>query len=114
MDSEFANEVERHDTKVGTASRLGDPKVLFAAAAFVVLGAILAAAPGIGFHIFGYVFACLVTFTLVALFRRYSVQRAATEGVVAPGWTHWFSIGLLVVGFAVAILNAWAIAVKFS
>lgn len=114
MDTDFAGEVgTKADGKAGS-KLLADPKVLFVAAACVAFGAVMAVAPGAGFHLLGYVFACLVTFTLVTFFRRFSVEKAATEGVVPPSWTRWFSIALLVVGFAVAILNAWAVAVKFS
>lgn len=114
MDSESMAEMDGHKSGELQSSKLADPRVLFVAAACVVLGALLAAAPGVGWHVVGYALACLVTFTLVALFRRYSTQKMAAEGIVAPAWTKWFSIALLIVGFVAAIINAWAIADKLS
>lgn len=93
---------------------LADPKALLVATASCMLGALLAAPPGLIFHIFGYLLGCLVTFALVALFRKNSVQLTALTGVVPPRWTRWLSTTLLFAGLVVALLNAWLIAVKLS
>lgn len=87
--------------------------MLWAAAAAVLLGA-LALFGGILAHFLGYALGSLLAFTLVALFRRRSVERSASAGVGVPHWVNLVAVAVLVVGFGVAIAQSWFIASYFS
>lgn len=89
---------------------LGNPSVLLWAGISLVVSAILLFTGGLLLNVLGYLFACLAPFTLVALFRRNSIQRMVITGVATPAWTRQVSVGIIVAGFVLAILHAWSIA----
>lgn len=87
--------------------------MVWAASGAVVLGA-LALFGGIIAHFLGYALASLLAFTLIALFRRRSVEVSASAGVGVPHWINVIAVCVLVVGFGVAIAQSWVIASYFS
>lgn len=89
---------------------LGNPAILLWAGISLMVSALLLFTGGVLLHVLGYLFACLVPFTLVALFRRNSIQRTALSGVATPAWTRQVGVGIIVAGFILAILHAWSIA----
>lgn len=96
------------------ADSSGDPSIwCFAAAAAVFLGAV-ALSGGILVHVIGYAFASLVAFTLIAIFRRRSLERVVKEGVGVPHWVNLVAAGVLVVGLVVSVAQSWLIASYLS
>ncbi len=86
---------------------------LWAAVGSVALG-FAALFGGIAAHVVGYALASLMAFTLVALFRRGAVERQVSAGVVVPHWMNMVAVAVLVVGFVVAVAQAWSIASYLS
>lgn len=93
----------------GVSSRDSSTWCLGAAAGAVALGA-LALSGGIVLHVIGYALASLLAFTLIAMFRRRSLERAVKEGIGVPHRVNLLAIGVLVVGFAVSVAQSWLIA----
>lgn len=87
--------------------------LLWAAAAAVLLG-LLALSGGIVLNLVGYALASLLAFTLVAMFRRRSIERSLTAGIAVPRWMNRFAFCVLALGFAVSVAQAWFIASYFS
>jgi hypothetical protein len=96
-----------------TASRFGAAWMLSAAVLAVAVG-FAALWGGIVAHFLGYLLASLLAFTLVALFRRAAMDRQTSSGVVVPHWMNLVAAGVLLVGFVVAVGQAWFIASHFS
>jgi hypothetical protein len=86
---------------------------LGAAAGAVALGAV-ALSGGIVLHVIGYALASLLAFTLIAMFRRRSLERAVKEGIGVPHAVNLFAVGVLLVGFAVSVAQSWLIASYLS
>lgn len=61
-------------------------------------------------HAVGYALDSLIPFTLVAVFRRRSLERLIVVGLPPSRQTNTFAWLILIVGFACAVLHAWAIA----
>ena len=95
-------------------SRLANKTTLLLATLFILVGAMLLFTQGIAPHLLGYLFASLLPFTLVALFRRFSLRRLAGSGIAPNRWTRPACTVIILCGFAVAILHAWAIAVEIA
>ena len=93
---------------------LGRPRSLFIAAGSLALGFLLLIAGGVPLHAFGYLFSCLIPFTLVALFRRVSMRRMAALGVASPTWAKPLGTAIIVFGFVLAVLNAWFFAAEIT
>jgi hypothetical protein len=102
--------VVREAEETTSVRLLGSPPVLLWAVASLAISAVLLLAGGIFLNVLGYVFACLVPFTLVALYRRTSTQRMAISGVVPPAWVRSASSVIIGVGFGLALAHAWMIA----
>jgi len=79
-----------------------------------VLGAILALAEPVALHIVGWGLASIATAPLVALFRREARQRRFTSGVAPAASTQRYAWALLIVGFAIAVINAWLAARHYA
>lgn len=92
----------------------GNVTWLLGAAAAAVLLSLLALSGGIALHFLGYVLASLLAFSLVALFRRKSLERTAKAGLGMPRWLNLTAFGVIVVGFGVSIVHSWFIASYFS
>lgn len=116
--TEFEGDDIRHEP--GSAEEtsemrwLGTPRALFVAIGSLVIGVLLLPSSGVPLHLVGYSFSCLVPFTLVALFRRVSIRRMAALGVASPGWAKPAGTAIIVLGFALAVLHAWSIAVEIA
>jgi hypothetical protein len=97
------------------ATRLAAPVVVLAAAALAVaLGLALAFVAGPLAHVLGYLFASVLAFTLVAIYRRGALERVFDEGV-APSRSHSMAaVAILAAGFVVAALQAWLIARHYA
>jgi hypothetical protein len=95
------------------ASRDSSAWCLWGAAGAVALGAV-ALLGGIALHVVGYALASLLAFTLIALFRRRSLERAVKEGIGVPHRINVVAIGVLVAGFVVSVAQAWLIASYLS
>jgi len=87
--------------------------LLWAAAAAVLLG-LLALPGGIALNLIGYALASVLAFTLVAMFRRRSIERSLTAGIAVPRWMNRLAFGVIATGFAVSVAQAWFIASHFS
>jgi hypothetical protein len=109
FDSEYEEVTETAEESASTRL-LGSPSTLLWAAASLVISLLLLLTGGIALHLLGYIFACLIPFTLVALFRRSSIQRMAISGIAPPEWTKVVSIAIIVTGFFLALVHAWFIA----
>lgn len=96
-------------------SRSGDSSIwcLRGAAVAVILGA-LALSGGIVLHFVGYALASLLAFTLIAMFRRRSLERVLREGIAVSHRVNVFAVCVLVVGFVVSVLQSWLIASHLS
>jgi hypothetical protein len=92
----------------------GSATWLLGAAAAAVLLSLLALRGGIALHFLGYAFASLLAFSLVALFRRKSLERTAKAGLGMPHWLNLAAFGVIVAGFGVSIVHSWFIASYFS
>ena len=86
---------------------------LLAAGVAAAVGA-LALAGGVALNFFGYVASSLAVFTLIALFRRGSLQRAAALGISPPRNPNLLALALLAIGFALSLVHAWLIASYLS
>lgn len=80
------------------------------AALLIAVGVALLFVSGRLPHVGGYVFSCLLPFLLVAAQRREAAHLLAQEGIARPARERFFASGLLVIGFAVAVIHAWAFA----
>jgi hypothetical protein len=87
--------------------------LLWAALGAVLLG-LLALSGGIALHFVGYALASLFAFTLIAMFRRRSIERSLSDGIAVPRWMNRLAVGVLAVGFVVSVAQAWLIASYFS
>ena len=65
-------------------------------------------------HAVGYAMASLIAFTFVAMYRRASVRRMEMAGIGVSDRLTMASAGVLVLGLAVAVLHAYAIAVTVA
>ncbi|HMI82074.1 MAG TPA: hypothetical protein VK480_09835 [Solirubrobacterales bacterium] len=74
----------------------------------------LALSGGIALHLAGYALASLFAFTLIAMFRRRTVERSVTIGVGVPHWINVAAVGVLFIGFAVSVVHSWFIASYYS
>jgi hypothetical protein len=83
------------------------------AALAVVLGAATLSG-GIALHFVGYALASLLAFSLIALFRRQSLERTVNAGIGVPHWLNLAAIGVLIAGFLVSVAQSWLIASHFS
>jgi hypothetical protein len=83
-------------------------------AAGAVLVSLFVLSGGIVLHFFGYALASLLAFTLIAMFRRRSVERSASAGIGVPHWINLTAIAVLVAGLLAAVAHAWFIASYFS
>jgi hypothetical protein len=99
--------------EAGARSSSSATWMVWVAGAAVVLSA-LALFGGILAHFLGYALASLLAFTLIALFRRRSVEISANAGVGVPRWINFTAVSVLIVGFLVAIAQSWVIASYFS
>lgn len=99
-----------------TKAKGGMPRAdwLLAAAAAAVLFGFLALSGGLFLHFVGYALASLLAFTLVAMFRRQSLEQSVKAGIGIPRWMNLAAWALLFVGFAVAVAHSWFIASYFS
>lgn len=91
------------------SSRDSSTWCLAAATGAVALGAV-ALGGGIVLHVVGYALASLLAFTLIAMFRRRSLERAIKEGIGVPHRVNLFAACVLLVGFAVSVAQSWLIA----
>ena len=61
-------------------------------------------------HVVGYALDSLIPFTLVAWYRRRSLERLIVAGLPPSRQANTFAWLILIAGFACALLHAWAIA----
>lgn len=87
--------------------------LLAVAAASVCISA-LALSGGIALHFVGYALASLLSFTLIAMFRRRTVERSTSAGIGVPKRVNLLAIAILVAGFGVSVAHSWFIASHFS
>jgi hypothetical protein len=87
--------------------------LVWAAAGTVLLSALLLSG-GVFLHFTGYLLASVVTFTLIAFFRKRSLQHSLSAGIGVSRSVNLVAGGILVVGFLVSIAHSWFIASHFS
>lgn len=91
-----------------------DPTVLLLAAAVAATIGVVALLGGLLLNLLGYAACSFGVFTLVALFRRRSLERSALLGVSPPRNLNLAALALIAVGFLVSVAQAWQIASHLS
>jgi hypothetical protein len=91
-----------------------DPAVLLLAALAAAAIGIVALLGGFPLNLLGYAASSFGVFTLVALFRRRSLERSALLGISPPRNLNLAALGLIAVGFLVSVAQAWQIANHLS
>jgi hypothetical protein len=104
-----------NDTSPPTSDPAPDSStwLLWVAAASVGLSALVLYG-GLALHFAGYALASLLAFTLIAMFRRRTVERSASLGIGVPQRINLLAVAILLLGFVVSIAHSWFIASHFS
>jgi hypothetical protein len=84
--------------------------LLVVASLAVVCGFGALALDGVLAHVIGYALASLLPFTIVAMFRRQSVERLMVVGLPPSREANTGAVLILVIGFLCSVLHAWFIA----
>lgn len=87
--------------------------LLGVASALVAVSAV-ALSGGIVLNIIGYLLASVFAFTLIAIFRRRSLERSANAGIGVPHWMNLAAAGVLLIGFILSVAHSWFIASYLS
>ena len=80
--------------------------MLWAAGGALAVGALLLASGLVGLYFVGYLLSAPVAFTLVALFRRRTLERVVRVGIAPSPRANAVGLAILVAGFVVAIVHA--------
>lgn len=88
--------------------------LLIAAAIMVGFSALLLLVDGVWWHLIGYLFGTVLTIGLITVFRRDDMDKRSRATYVPRPALSAIAIGIIVVGFLVAVVHVWALATEWS